>query len=222
MTYDSCADHWQRAAGAVALLLLSPVMAVVAICVARDLGRPVLFRQARTGLHGRLFVMYKFRTMSEPTSEALRLATDADRVTALGSWLRATSLDELPGLYNVVRGDMNLVGPRPLLPEYLERYDEVQRRRHDVRPGLTGLAQVQGRNDGSWERRLAVDVRYVSDRSLALDLRIIVATARQVLRRRAVEENRRFRMSEFLGSGATGDPETPVPSERIAITPVAP
>lgn len=222
MTYDRYVDHWQRLAGFVALIAMSPVMAVVAVCIARDLGRPVLFRQVRAGLHGRPFLMYKFRTMSEPTSESLRLATDADRVTALGSWLRATSLDELPGLYNVVQGDMNLVGPRPLLPEYLERYDDVQLRRHDVRPGLTGLAQVQGRNGISWERRLAVDVSYVSDRSLLLDLRIIAMTARQVLRRRCVEQNRHCHMSEFLGTSAVGDPETSMESDRIAVPPLEP
>lgn len=182
-----------------ALILSLPVQAVVAGVVRRRLGSPVLFRQERPGLHGELFTMRKFRTMRD-VDEAHGLVTDEQRLTPFGSFLRSTSLDELPTLWNIVRGDMSLVGPRPLLPQYLDRYTAEQARRHDVRPGLTGLAQVSGRNALTWEQRLALDVEYVDTRSLALDLRILWRTVATVLRREGVAAQGHVTMPEFMGS----------------------
>ena len=163
-------------ASAVLLILLAPVMAVVAICVRIRLGSPVLFRQLRPGLLGRPFTLYKFRTMrNEPDGEA-GVASDRLRLTPFGSWLRATSLDELPELWNVLRGEMSLVGPRPLLMQYLERYSPEQMRRHEVRPGITGWAQVNGRNALGWDEKLRLDTWYVDHRNLLLDLKIILRT----------------------------------------------
>jgi lipopolysaccharide/colanic/teichoic acid biosynthesis glycosyltransferase len=158
--------------GVPALVLSLPVQAVVALVVRWRLGSPVLFRQQRPGLHGEPFTMMKFRTMVDP-DPGRGLVTDEERLTTFGSFLRSTSLDELPALVHVVRGQMSLVGPRPLLMRYLDRYSPEQARRHEVRPGLTGLAQVNGRNATTWERRLALDVEYVDTHSLRLDLRII-------------------------------------------------
>lgn len=164
-------------------MLLSPVFAGVAAAVAVDVGRPVLFRQQRPGLDGRPFTMLKFRTMREPQpGEAVYYRTDAQRLTALGGWLRRMSLDELPELWNVLVGEMSLVGPRPLLMEYLERYTEEQARRHDVRPGITGWAQIHGRQSIKFSRRLELDVWYVDHRSLLLDARILAKTILDVFR----------------------------------------
>ncbi|MEU4380860.1 sugar transferase [Micromonospora echinofusca] len=185
---------------AIALLVLTaPVLAVVAALVAVGLGRPVLFRQCRAGRHGLPFELVKFRTM-RPMDARRGLVTDAERLTPLGRWLRATSLDELPTLWNVLRGDMSLVGPRPLLPEYLTRYSPTQARRHEVRPGVTGLAQVRGRNSLSWEDKLELDVTYVDTRNLRLDLAILGATVRTVLRREGISANGSATAPEFLGS----------------------
>ncbi|EAP97398.1 probable glycosyl transferase transmembrane protein [Janibacter sp. HTCC2649] len=173
-----------------------PVQAVVALAVRSKLGSPVLFTQERPGLGGRTFVMRKFRTMLEP-DPARGLVTDADRLTPFGTFLRSTSLDELPTLWNIVRGDMSLVGPRPLLVRYLDRYSPEQARRHDVRPGLTGLAQVSGRNAMSWEQRLALDVDYVDTHTLRGDLAIIVRTVSAVLRRDGIAAEGEVTMSEF-------------------------
>ncbi|MGC1214952.1 MAG: sugar transferase [Micromonospora sp.] len=181
-----------------ALVVLSPVLLAVAVLVAVGLGRPVLFRQTRPGLHGRLFELRKFRTM-KPMGPGL--VSDGDRLTGLGRWLRATSLDELPTLWNVLRGDMSLVGPRPLLVRYLDRYTPEQARRHEVRPGVTGLAQVRGRNSLSWEEKFAYDVRYVDTRCLRLDLRILAETVVRVLRREGVSADCHATAPEFLGSG---------------------
>ncbi|WP_325048827.1 sugar transferase [Micromonospora craterilacus] len=181
----------------VLLLLTAPLMAAVAVAVAVGLGRPVLFRQCRIGRADRPFELVKFRTMREPRGT---LTSDADRITPLGRWLRATSLDELPTLWNVVRGDMSLVGPRPLLPEYLGRYSPTQARRHEVRPGVTGLAQVRGRNSLDWDDKLALDVEYVRHRSLRLDLSILAATVRTVLRREGISAAGSATAPEFLGS----------------------
>lgn len=189
--------------GVPALVLSLPVQAAVAVAVRMRLGRPVLFRQERPGLHGQPFTMVKYRTMLEP-DPARGLVTDDQRMTRLGSLLRATSLDELPALLNVVRGEMSLVGPRPLLVQYLDRYTPEQARRHDVRPGLTGLAQVNGRNATTWERRLALDVEYVDNRSTLGDLRIIGRTVATVLTRRGVSAEGTATMSEFRGTGAQG------------------
>ncbi len=180
----------------VLLVLTLPLMAAVAVAVAVGLGRPVLFRQCRIGLDDRPFELVKFRTMRAPHGT---LTSDADRITPLGSWLRATSLDELPTLWNVVRGDMSLVGPRPLLPEYLGRYSPTQARRHEVRPGVTGLAQVRGRNGLDWDDKLALDVEYVTHRSFRLDVSILAATVRTVLRREGISAAGSATAPEFLG-----------------------
>jgi lipopolysaccharide/colanic/teichoic acid biosynthesis glycosyltransferase len=185
-------------AGAV-LVVSAPVMAGVAVVVAAGLGRPVLFRQQRPGLHGRAFTLVKFRTMRD-VDEARGLVTDADRLTGLGRALRASSLDELPTMWNVLRGQMSLVGPRPLLMHYLDLYTPEQARRHLVRPGATGLAQVSGRNLLDWEERLALDVWYVDHRSLALNARICARTALILLRRVGIAAPGSVTMPQFTGS----------------------
>ncbi|MCZ7419875.1 MULTISPECIES: sugar transferase [unclassified Micromonospora] len=181
------------------LLLTAPLMAAVAAAVAVRLGRPVFFRQCRIGRDDRPFELIKFRTMRAPDS-ARGLLTDAERLTPLGRWLRATSLDELPTLWCVLRGDMSLVGPRPLLPQYLSRYSPTQARRHEVRPGITGLAQVRGRNSLDWDAKFSLDVEYVTKRSLRLDLSILAATVGTVLRRDGISADGNATMPEFLGS----------------------
>ncbi len=181
---------------AAALVVLGPLLALAAVAVRLRLGSPVLFRQVRPGLHGQPFTITKLRTMRRGPG------TDEDRLTSLGRWLRATSVDELPELVNVLRGEMSLVGPRPLLVEYLELYSPEQARRHEARPGLTGLAQVNGRNTDTWTDRLARDVRYVDSWSLALDLRILRDTVRQVLGRQGVAETGHATRAPFRGAGA--------------------
>jgi len=183
----------------VLLILLSPVMALVAVVVRCALGRPILFRQLRPGLNGRPFVILKFRSMRQ-LDEACPISSDSDRLALAGRLLRAASLDELPQLMNVLKGDMSLVGPRPLLMQYLSRYTATQARRHEVRPGITGLAQVNGRNAVSWEERLAMDVWYVDHQSLSLDLTILLRTLVSVVRRRGVSAPGKATMHEFLGS----------------------
>ncbi len=170
----------------VLLVLLSPVVAVAALLVLVLDGSPVLFRQVRPGRDGRPFTILKFRTMTDHRDANGDLLPDVARLTAVGRFLRRTSLDELPELVNVIRGDMSLVGPRPLLVEYVPRYTPEQRRRHDVRPGITGWAQVNGRNDLEWEEKLTLDVWYVDHRSLRLDVDILGRTAKQVLAGRGV------------------------------------
>jgi len=182
-----------------ALVISLPIQALVAAAVAAKLGRPVLFRQQRPGLHGEPFEMVKFRTML-PEDPALGLVDDASRVTPLGHWLRATSLDELPTLWNIIRGHMSLVGPRPLLMQYLARYSPEQARRHEVRPGLTGLAQVSGRNGLSWEDKLRLDVDYVDHHTFMGDLKIIRDTFRSVIQRDGISAEGEATMSEFLGT----------------------
>lgn len=185
-----------------ALVVLGPVLGVLALLVRWQLGAPVLFRQQRPGLHGRPFTLYKFRTMIEARDAEGHLLPDAQRLTPFGRFLRSTSLDELPELFNVVRGDMSLVGPRPLLMQYLERYTPTQRRRHEVRPGITGWAQVNGRNALDWPQRLALDVWYVDHLSFALDLRIIFITMVKILRREGISEPGQATMREFMGEGS--------------------
>lgn len=187
------------ALAAPALVLSLPVQAVAAVAIARSMGRPVLFRQERPGLHGEPFQMVKFRTMRKPDPEQ-GLITDAERITPLGQFLRSSSLDELPALWNVVKGDMSLVGPRPLLMQYLERYTPEQARRHDVRPGITGLAQISGRNAISWEQKFAYDVQYVDSQSLIGDLTILVRTVLRVLRRDGISASGEATMPEFTGA----------------------
>lgn len=176
-----------------------PLMLVVALFVRRRIGSPVFFRQVRPGLHDLPFQLLKFRTMRDANAADGRPLPDAERLTAFGKVLRATSLDELPELLNVLRGDMSLVGPRPLLPQYVERYSVVHRRRHAVRPGLTGLAQVSGRNALTWTERFDLDVRYVAECSLRLDIQILVATIRTVFRRDGISAPGEATMSEFTG-----------------------
>lgn len=163
------------------LLVLSPILALVATLVCFQVGKPVFFAQKRPGLRGEPFYMFKFRTMTDAVDDEGNLLPDTERITALGSFLRSTSLDELPELWNVVKGDMSLIGPRPLLFEYLDYYTEEEVRRHHVLPGITGLAQVNGRNNASWNDRLALDVEYVDNQSLWLDLKILAKTVKQVL-----------------------------------------
>ncbi len=168
------------------LVVLSPVLAAVGLAVRVRLGAPVLFSQQRTGLHGRLFRIHKFRSMTSECDGAGGLLPDIERMTSFGRFLRTTSLDELPELVNVVKGEMSLVGPRPLLPEYLDRYDDRQRHRHDVKPGITGWCQVKGRNSLPWEDKLELDVWYVEHQSIGLDLRILAATVRAVVSRQGI------------------------------------
>jgi lipopolysaccharide/colanic/teichoic acid biosynthesis glycosyltransferase len=177
-----------------------PLLAVLAGLVRWRLGPPVFFRQSRPGRHGALFELWKFRTMTDARDADGRLLPDAQRLTPFGRWLRATSLDELPELFNVLRGEMSLVGPRPLLPQYLDRYTPEQARRHEVRPGLTGWAQVHGRNALSWEEKFRLDVWYVDHQSLWLDLKVLGLTCWQVLRRRGINAPGEATMPEFLGS----------------------
>ena len=185
---------------AVTLIVLSPLFVVVSILVARSLGRPVFFRQLRPGMNGQLFRMIKFRTMCDATDASGALLSDEARLGRFGSLLRATSLDELPELWNVLKGDMSLVGPRPLLPRYLDRYTARQARRHDVRPGITGWAQVNGRNALSWDEKFELDVWYVDNRSFWLDLKILAMTLRQVFDRRGIAAEGHATMPEFTGS----------------------
>jgi lipopolysaccharide/colanic/teichoic acid biosynthesis glycosyltransferase len=184
---------------ALGLLLLAIPFLLLAWRVRRELGSPVFFCQMRPGLHGRPFRMIKFRTMTDARGSDGRLLPDADRLTAFGRFLRASSLDELPELWNVLKGDMSLVGPRPLLVEYLPLYSRVQARRHDVRPGITGWAQVNGRNALSWDRKLELDVWYVDNRSLWLDLRILWLTLRKVLAREGISAPGEATMPRFTG-----------------------
>jgi sugar transferase EpsL len=163
------------------IVILSPVLLVTAVVVRITLGRPVLFRQTRPGLRGELFELRKFRTMTDARDQTGQLAPDEQRLTKFGSWLRRSSLDELPELFNVVKGDMSLVGPRPLLVEYLPLYTPEQARRHEVRPGITGWAQINGRNAISWDEKLRLDVWYVDNRSLWLDIKILALTVVRVL-----------------------------------------
>jgi lipopolysaccharide/colanic/teichoic acid biosynthesis glycosyltransferase len=183
--------------GLVVLVAASPLLAALAVAVRLRLGRPVLFRQARLGRDQEPFVVHKFRTMTEERDPTGRLLPDSDRLTPFGRWLRATSLDELPELWNVVRGEMAFVGPRPLLVEYQDRYSPDERRRHEVLPGLTGWAQVNGRNAVDWDDRLQLDVWYVDHRSLRLDLQIVGRTIGQVLRREGITAPDRATMHEL-------------------------
>ena len=179
------------------LLALAPIYLLLAVLVAVKLGRPVLFRQRRPGLHGRIFELLKFRTMTDCRDRNGDLLPDRERLTPFGAWLRSTSLDELPGLWNVLRGDMSLVGPRPLLESYLACYTPEQARRHEVRPGMTGWAQINGRNATSWEERLALDVWYVDHRSAKLDIAIIWRTIGKVWRREDIAAEGHATMPRF-------------------------
>lgn len=183
-----------------ALLVLSPVYLVLAVLVRRRLGSPVIFSQQRPGRNGRIFEMYKFRSMTDARNADGELLPDEYRLTEFGKKLRATSLDELPELWNIFKGDMSIVGPRPLLVRYLPRYNERQKHRHDVRPGLTGWAQVNGRNAISWEQKFAYDVEYVEKESFLLDLKIILMTVGKVLHRSGINQDGNATMEEFMGT----------------------
>jgi len=192
---------------AIALLLLSPVLAVVALLVRTKLGSPVLFRQKRPGLAGEPFEVMKFRTMTDARSPGGELLPDSARLTGFGRFLRSTSLDELPELLNVLVGEMSLVGPRPLLMEYLPLYSPDQARRHDVKPGLTGWAQINGRNALSWEEKFALDLWYVDNRSFLLDLRILALTVARVFSRTGISAQGEATMPRFTGSGGRKEDE---------------
>lgn len=183
----------------IVLVCLFPVMLVLAWLVRRNLGAPVLFCQQRPGLHGRPFNMVKFRTMLDACDAGGRQLPDSDRLTPFGRFLRASSLDELPELWNVLKGEMSLVGPRPLLMEYLPLYSTEQSRRHDVRPGITGWAQVNGRNTLSWEDKFKLDVWYVNNQSFWLDLKILFLTIKKVLVRDGISAHGQATMSRFTG-----------------------
>lgn len=189
-----------------AIVVLSPVFLIVAALVRRRLGSPVLFTQERPGKDGRIFRLYKFRTMLPPKDGIIDPKQDASRLTPFGKKLRATSLDELPELFNILKGDMAIVGPRPLLVQYLDRYDEHQARRHEMRPGFTGLAQVHGRNAITWEEKFDWDVRYVDHITFLGDWKIIFDTVRTVLRREGISGAGEATMTEFMGSHKEREP----------------
>lgn len=186
--------------GSVAWFLLAPFLVTIATLIRFNLGAPIFFKQSRPGLSGKPFNLYKFRTMNDARDNNGKLLPDADRLTPLGGFLRATSFDELPELLNIIRGDMSLVGPRPLLMQYLGRYTKDQARRHDVKPGLTGWAQVNGRNSLSWEEKFKLDVWYVDNQSIVLDVRIILMTVKQVLLRTGITHQGEATMHEFMGN----------------------
>jgi len=184
------------------LIILSPVIGGVALLVWATMGRPLLFRQTRSGLYGRPFQIIKFRTMTDKQDPVGRALPDEMRLTPVGRFLRAASLDELPELWNVLRGELSLVGPRPFLARYLERYSPEQARRHEVMPGITGWAQINGRNDLPWEQKFALDVWYVDNWSLGLDFRILVKTFWQVVKRDGISRSGHATAPEFMGSGS--------------------
>lgn len=187
-------------AASIGLILLAPVILIVAYLIRKRLGSPILFRQTRPGLDGKPFEMVKFRTMRDALDNEGRQLPDSERMTDFGRFLRSSSLDELPELWNVIKGDMSLVGPRPLLMEYLPLYDEEQIRRHEARPGVTGWAQVNGRNALSWEEKFKLDLWYVDNQSLWLDIKIIFLTIKKVLVRDGISAEGEVTMSRFTGS----------------------
>ena len=187
------------AASTSALVVLSPVLAITAYKVKKELGSPVLFRQTRPGLHGKPFEMIKFRTMKDATDKEGNALPDSQRLTEFGKKLRASSLDELPELWNVLKGDMSLVGPRPLLMEYLPLYNAEQAKRHNVRPGVTGYAQVNGRNSLSWEDKFKLDTWYVEHQSFWLDMKILLKTVKKVIIKEGINQSEEVTMTRFTG-----------------------
>lgn len=188
-----------------ALVLLSPIYALVAYKVKKNLGSPVLFRQVRPGLHGKPFEMIKFRSMKDALDTAGNPLPDSERLTPFGKMLRSSSLDEMPELWNVLKGEMSIVGPRPLLMEYLPLYNEQQAKRHNVRPGITGYAQVNGRNAISWEKKFELDTWYVENRSLWLDFKIMLKTVKKVLAKDDISAEGEATMSKFTGTSEPKD-----------------
>ncbi len=195
-----------RFVAAIALIMLSPIVLIVAIAIYFRMGSPLIFSQPRPGKDGKIFRFYKFRTMTDERDAQGNLLDDELRLTAFGEFLRESSLDELPQLWNVVRGDMSIVGPRPLLVRYLERYTPEQARRHEVKPGITGWAQINGRRalDGDWEKKFRLDVWYVDNWSLWLDLKIILMTVVKVLRKEEISQPGQATGEEFMGSKVNG------------------
>ncbi len=190
-----------------ALVLLSPLYVFVAYKVKKNLGSPVLFRQVRPGLHGKPFEMIKFRTMKDALDEQGNPLPDSERLTPFGKMLRSTSLDEMPELWNVIKGDMSIVGPRPLLMEYLPLYNKEQAKRHDVRPGMTGHAQVNGRNAISWEEKFKLDTWYVENQSIWLDFKIMLKTVKKVIAKDDINEAGEATMTKFTGSASDNQNE---------------
>jgi lipopolysaccharide/colanic/teichoic acid biosynthesis glycosyltransferase len=184
----------------IALILLCPILLIVAMLVRIRLGSPIIFKQKRPGLNEKIFDMYKFRTMTDDRNENGELLPDSLRLTRFGKFLRSTSLDELPELFNIVRGDMSIIGPRPLLVQYLSLYNEYQKRRHEVRPGLSGLAQVNGRNAIDWEDKFKLDVEYIDNVSFLGDWKIIFLTIKKVFEREGISSNTSATMEPFRGS----------------------
>ncbi|MFT4693827.1 MAG: undecaprenyl phosphate N,N'-diacetylbacillosamine 1-phosphate transferase [Francisella sp.] len=182
-----------------ALLVLSPIMLIVAVLVRTKLGSPVIFKQARPGKDEKIFKLYKFRTMTSATDSKGNLLPDSERLTKFGKFIRSTSLDELPSLLNIIKGDMSIVGPRPLLVEYLPLYNDEQKQRHLVKPGLTGWAQINGRNVTSWEQRFTYDVYYVNNMSLLFDMKIVVKTIVKVFKRSGISATGQATMEKFKG-----------------------
>jgi lipopolysaccharide/colanic/teichoic acid biosynthesis glycosyltransferase len=182
------------------IVFLSPLLGCIALLVYASMGSPIIFRQTRPGRKGLPFFLYKFKTMTDARDSDKKLLPDANRLTSLGKLLRATSLDELPELFNIIKGDMSIIGPRPLLMQYLGRYTPEQARRHEIKPGLTGWAQVNGRNAISWEDKFKLDVWYVDHRSLRLDLKILGMTLWKVVRREGISAEGESTMAEFMGS----------------------
>ncbi|HFC8536294.1 TPA: sugar transferase [Neisseria bacilliformis] len=201
---DLCKRAFDIAVSAALLLCLAPLLLLLAWLIRRKLGTPVLFCQMRPGRHGKLFAMYKFRTMRDAADENGKPLPDAERLTPFGRKLRAASLDELPELWNVLKGDMSLVGPRPLLPEYLPLYNAEQSRRHEVRPGITGWAQVNGRNAISWPEKFRLDVWYVDHRSFWLDIKILLLTVKKVFARDGINSEGEATAAKFEGNGEEG------------------
>lgn len=184
----------------IALIVLSPILLITAILVKIKLGSPVIFKQERPGLNEKIFTLYKFRTMTDKKDEEGNLLPDEQRLTKFGKILRSTSIDELPELINILKGNMAIVGPRPLLVEYLELYNEEQKHRHDVRPGLTGLAQVSGRNAISWEEKFEEDIQYIENISLIEDIKIILKTISKVFKREGISQEGNETIERFKGS----------------------
>lgn len=201
--YDALKRLFDIGASTIGLVITAPIQAGVAVVVFATHGKPVLFRQKRPGKDGKVFELVKFRTMLLPDKNHV---TDEERLTQVGRLLRSTSLDELPTLWNVLKGDMSLIGPRPLLVSYLAHYSPDQARRHEVRPGITGLAQVRGRNAVSWEQRFQHDVEYVNNRNLFLDLKILLLTILSVLRRDGINEEGHVTMTPFSGTNPSRNP----------------
>ena len=201
---------------AAALIVLLPLMALVALLVRQYLGSPVLFVQERPGRGGKIFRLYKFRTMRDAYGADGKPLPDRERMSGFGNLLRKLSLDELPQLLNVLKGDMSLVGPRPLLAAYLDRYTPEQARRHDVRPGITGLVQVSGRNNLAWDEKFRIDVHYVDHRSMAMDLKIMMKTAYKLVRPEGIDQDgQAIGSEEFMGSAAASN-ENQAPVKKVA------